>query len=1678
MAVSFPTFHGHHDENARDFMDSLEMAHLMAGRDQEDVKLRAFPLVLKGEARVWYDALAPPSKATWPVLYGAFLNKYGQGDTPENLWKQLLRHPQGSLGDYNTYESKFTNLLERCAASLQGQGGAPNFLKRDKFVEGYLKLLQETGVRITPIIMRADTQLDYATFQLTPTRTRCELLIVAKGLTYKLASGLLKPFVSHLRAAEEQLVKGGYSIRLEPPDPSRASWFTKGTMERFVRFVSTPEVLERVSSVEVELLELEETTRQQTADTNEGSGPGQADSTSFKTSSSQLSPGGKSIGTAGLDKGPKGLSDSVENVSEETSKQRLLRALDARRMMLQKEQGMAFARALAAGFNLENMDDLVLFAECFGANRLREACVKFMALCKKRQEAGLGLEDLELMAAENVHADMLYMGAIGGNTMGLVWPHPQGNGHELAHSPSASNDGKEAASEENTERRPEELTRRGSLDEGAKEQWQTGPPLRSASGDGDSLPAVVKGHPMMAAWQAQPHNQYMTGVPPYAAMHPGMPNHYEPSYGFTGPARPGLSYPPFLGNPYMPTPYPDGNGWQPHSSLPPQYWHGNQASDPTDGGYHQSPQQRSMSTPSSREKDVHESNKHDDDDMHEDGDDYSNELSMDSSRRPPRRSASPRRRSASPMRRVQIGRTGGSKRSGMVVIRNINYIAPKAKQQDVSSENSDSSSEGDDSEDEESLKRGAETLRASIEDAVGVIKGKNRGIKDGKRKHLKKDKKNAASKDSLHLQDTTSVGHDDAELDGMESKKDSSEHKEYVWVINRPNNGAAELSNVLSEEGLFSGNGGRVQDSFDPSFESVSAEKKDRVDSKVNHLAEGVVLVSQLNGSSRATESLSLDMFEQEQHQESKKLSVMDDVIAGGGSAAMPRSSAIMEPDFDLIAEVDNPQMDKTLTDDSFIVLDRSAARDDSNGEWRRPLNLEAEMPIEQNFDGGESASEPGGFEPDDLFMVPDRGQDTYKKAWNSPLDYDMEVLAADMMDIGRPVEDKEVKEVVDEIDMQEQRVEEKRTAPVLRKISVKDAKAKAMKEMLERRKSAGGVRPGRPNPLAEAQLRAEKLRLYKADLQKSKKEKEDEERKRIEDLKIQRQQRIAARSNPGSGSPTSPSQVRGPRTPAAAVSKFSPKVANKASSSPLSPSVNRERPPNGSRMAHNALDSPKHAESTVTRSVSSLTELHREAKKPSSAVRASTGSHLSSLSATNERNAELNAHTKQNVRAEDKVDRAKSGRKDDKVSRVDSGLAEERVARTASGRMDEKLGRTESGRIDGHSDNGRVSEKVLPLATRTSKRVASRDGLALQLKSPTIDSKVVKKTSTVPSKSALQKKTSSAPKDSVEKIKIEQTTLSRSPSAPKGIVEKIKNEQTTLPLSLKEEPEVGKSESRMKVFESKEPCPVETEIRTSNENAIGYIGDLPHASVVASSNDFSIEKVGLDNGSSIPSEPMRTAEVSKQEVLHMDSSFREASVTGSDDRLEVEVSSSVGEECHAPVAHVSPSADNRPVLREADVLTSEGHLVGEYSPPFAPPSEYSVSPTVNPNLTSPTSQQELTLESSPNDTSGTRSRKKWGDSKAKGLKRLLLLGRKSGRSSASNTVDIPSDCEDEDSPSSNGKNSNIKLDNDPDNYNGQAAGLGSAQVNLGSSNASSKGSRSIFSLSTFRSNKSTVKAQ
>lgn len=45
--------------------------------------------------------------------------------------------------------------------------------------------------------------------------------------------------------------------------------------------------------------------------------------------------------------------------------------LETRRAMLLRSQAMAYARGRAAGFDVENMDELIAFSETFGASRLR-----------------------------------------------------------------------------------------------------------------------------------------------------------------------------------------------------------------------------------------------------------------------------------------------------------------------------------------------------------------------------------------------------------------------------------------------------------------------------------------------------------------------------------------------------------------------------------------------------------------------------------------------------------------------------------------------------------------------------------------------------------------------------------------------------------------------------------------------------------------------------------------------------------------------------------------------------------------------------------------------------------------------------------------------------------------------------------------------------------------------------------------------------------------------------------------------------------------------------------------------------------------------------------------------------------------------------------------------------------
>lgn len=282
--------------------------------------------------------------------------------------------------------------------------------------------------------MRPDSRLDSAVFQLTPTRTRFDLVLIVNGRKEKIASGLLKPFLAHLKAAQEQIVKGGYSITLEPSSGIDTPWFTRGTVERFMRFVSTPEVLERVTTIESEILQLEDAIAVQS---NDSLGLRSVENHGGKLA--ERNEGGRTKHDMDADKaivlykpGSESTPPSLDGttVHEENSKLQLLRVLETRKNVLRKEQAMAFARSVAAGFDIDSLGYLIAFAEHFGASRLMRACSQFIELWKQKHETGQWIEvEPEAMSIRSEYPPFNPSGIM---FMGDSVPNGEANGEDAA----------------------------------------------------------------------------------------------------------------------------------------------------------------------------------------------------------------------------------------------------------------------------------------------------------------------------------------------------------------------------------------------------------------------------------------------------------------------------------------------------------------------------------------------------------------------------------------------------------------------------------------------------------------------------------------------------------------------------------------------------------------------------------------------------------------------------------------------------------------------------------------------------------------------------------------------------------------------------------------------------------------------------------------------------------------------------------------------------------------------------------------------------------------------------------------------------------------------------------------------------------------------------------------------
>ena len=148
MVFPFPSFHGLNEEDAEDFCNNFELACLLA-KYNDSVMLKAFPLVIKGEAKAWYNNISKPIKEDWSRLKESFLERYVPKETVQELLEALQWLQQTDLQSYSSYEEAFFHKLSCLELSHPKEERLPDFVIKEYFVNGLyrplkLKVLCET----------------------------------------------------------------------------------------------------------------------------------------------------------------------------------------------------------------------------------------------------------------------------------------------------------------------------------------------------------------------------------------------------------------------------------------------------------------------------------------------------------------------------------------------------------------------------------------------------------------------------------------------------------------------------------------------------------------------------------------------------------------------------------------------------------------------------------------------------------------------------------------------------------------------------------------------------------------------------------------------------------------------------------------------------------------------------------------------------------------------------------------------------------------------------------------------------------------------------------------------------------------------------------------------------------------------------------------------------------------------------------------------------------------------------------------------------------------------------------------------------------------------------------------------------------------------------------------------
>lgn len=164
------------------------------------------------------------------------------------------------------------------------------------------------------------------------------------------------------------------------------------------------------------------------------------------------------------------------------------------------------------------------------------------------------------------------------------------------------------------------------------------------------------------------------------------------------------------------------------------------------------------------------------------------------------------------------------------------------------------------------------------------------------------------------------------------------------------------------------------------------------------------------------------------------------------------------------------------MNDDFYIVEHRSNQANDAGNDERKGIDIDSELPLvhQKSEKLSNDLRNHRNYQPNELSLMPERGAERASLGYDPALDYELE---AHEVDASRVKKDKDVS------------VDPKPGS----KKSDKEQKSKVTPNSSDRKKNVGPIRRGKNSklsPLDEARARAEKLRNYKADLQKMKKEK------------------------------------------------------------------------------------------------------------------------------------------------------------------------------------------------------------------------------------------------------------------------------------------------------------------------------------------------------------------------------------------------------------------------------------------------------------------------------------------------------------------------------------------------------------------------------------------------------------